>query len=87
MRAGPASILLALLGVGSLPMMASARDFGTFGPTWAIAEPDLLVVIKARLEVARQNGTLDAMNNDASPAPVVPRTRLAAKASKEVNAE
>jgi len=62
MRAGPASILLALLGVGSLPMMASARDFGTFGPTWAIAEPDLLVVIKARLEAARQNGTLDAMN-------------------------
>ena len=62
MRAGPASILLALLGVGSLPMMASARDFGTFGPTWAIAEPDLLAVIKARLEAARQNGTLDAMN-------------------------
>ena len=62
MRAGPASILLALLGVGSLPMMASARDFGTFGPTWAIAEPDLLAVIKARLDTARQNGTLDAMN-------------------------
>jgi conjugal transfer pilus assembly protein TraW len=62
MRAGPASILLALLGVGSLPMMASARDFGTFGPTWSIAEPDLLAVIKARLEAARQSGKLDAMN-------------------------
>ena len=62
MRAGPASILLALLGVGALPMMASARDFGTFGPTWAIAEPDLLAVIKARLEAARQSGKLDAMN-------------------------
>lgn len=62
MRAGPASILLAVLGIGSAPMMASARDFGTFGPTWSIAEPDLLTVIKARLEAARQNGTLDAMN-------------------------
>lgn len=61
-RAGPASILLAVLGIGSAPMMASARDFGTFGPTWSIAEPDLLAVIKARLEAARQNGTLDAMN-------------------------
>lgn len=61
-RAGPASILLVVLGIGSAPMMASARDFGTFGPTWSIAEPDLLAVIKARLEAARQNGTLDAMN-------------------------
>lgn len=61
-RAGPASILLAVLGIGSVPMMASARDFGTFGPTWSIAEPDLLAVIKARLEAARQNGKLDAMN-------------------------
>jgi conjugal transfer pilus assembly protein TraW len=61
-RAGPASILLAVLGIGSAPMMASARDFGSFGPTWSIAEPDLLAVIKARLEAARQNGTLDAMN-------------------------
>jgi conjugal transfer pilus assembly protein TraW len=51
-----------VLGIGSVPMMASARDFGTFGPTWSIAEPDLLAVIKARLEAARQNGTLDAMN-------------------------
>jgi conjugal transfer pilus assembly protein TraW len=62
MRAGPASILLAALGIGSVPMMASARDFGTFGPTWSIAEPDLLAVIKARLEAARQSGKLDAMN-------------------------
>lgn len=61
-RAGPASILLAVLGIGSAPMMASARDFGTFGPTWSIAEPDLLMVIKARLEAAQQNGTLDAIN-------------------------
>jgi len=61
-RAGPASILLAVLGIGSAPMMASARDFGTFGPTWSIAEPDPLAAIKARLEAARQNGKLDAMN-------------------------
>jgi conjugal transfer pilus assembly protein TraW len=61
-RAGPASILLAVLGIGSAPMMASARDFGSFGPTWSIAEPDLLAVIKARLEAARQNGKLNAMN-------------------------
>ncbi len=61
-RVGPAAILFAVLGIGSVPMTASARDFGTFGPTWSIAEPDLLAVIKARLEAARQNGTLDAMN-------------------------
>ncbi len=43
--------------------------------------------VLAELREARADGSLDAMNLDASPAPVLPRTRLAAKASKEVNAE
>ena len=43
--------------------------------------------VLAELRQARADGTLDALNSDASPAPVVPHTRLAAKASKEVNAE
>jgi conjugal transfer pilus assembly protein TraW len=58
----PASILFALIGAGSLPMLASAKDFGSFGQTWAIAEPDLLAVIRTRLEAAKHSGALEAMN-------------------------
>lgn len=41
---------------------AAARDYGTLGSTWPIAEPDLLQLIRARLHAAQQSGTLDAMN-------------------------
>jgi conjugal transfer pilus assembly protein TraW len=41
---------------------AIARDYGTLGPTWAIAEPDLLDVIRARLKALDQSGELAALN-------------------------
>lgn len=46
--------------IGAAP--ASAKDYGTLGATWAIAEPDLLAVIRARLMAAQQSGALEAMN-------------------------
>lgn len=46
--------------IGTAP--ASAKDYGTLGATWTIAEPDLLQVIRARLLAAQQSGALDAMN-------------------------
>jgi len=55
---------LLVLAVGSLSPVpvASAKDYGTLGSTWAIAEPDLLAVIRARLQSAQQSGALAAMN-------------------------
>lgn len=41
---------------------ASANDYGTLGATWAIAEPDLLAVIRARLMAAQQSGAIETMN-------------------------
>lgn len=37
-------------------------DHGQMGQTWFIAEPDLLSVIKARLDHAAATGKLDQMN-------------------------
>lgn len=57
-------ILTALTAFAGLIVIApaSAKDYGTLGATWAIAEPDLLQVIRARLLAAQQSGALDAMN-------------------------
>jgi conjugal transfer pilus assembly protein TraW len=52
---------MALGALGGAPM-ASAKDYGTLGTTWAITEPDLLEVIRARLLAAQQSGALAAMN-------------------------
>ena len=53
--------ITALAGAfGTAPV--AAKDYGTLGATWAIAEPDLLQVIRARLLAAQQSGALDAMN-------------------------
>jgi conjugal transfer pilus assembly protein TraW len=41
---------------------AMAKDYGTVGTTWSIAEPDLLTIIRARLLAAQSSGALDAMN-------------------------
>jgi len=51
---------LAALFVSATP--AHGRDFGTLGTTWAIAEPDLLDVIHARLRAMEENGELAALN-------------------------
>lgn len=37
-------------------------DHGQLGQTWPVAEPDLLSVIKARLDHAAATGKLDQMN-------------------------
>jgi conjugal transfer pilus assembly protein TraW len=63
-RAGwPLAVLAAggALGAGGL---ASARDFGAVGQTWAIAEPDLLATIQGRLAAMQANGGIAAMQRD-----------------------
>lgn len=54
----PAALLAGLL----IAAPAGAKDYGTLGTTWTIAEPDLLQVIRARLMAAQQSGALAAMN-------------------------
>jgi len=51
---------LAALLLGAMP--AIARDYGTLGTTWAIAEPDLLDMIHARLHALEESGELAALN-------------------------
>lgn len=41
---------------------AGAVDHGQMGEAWPIAEPDLLAVIRARLETAKATGKLDELN-------------------------
>ncbi len=50
----------AALLLGATP--AIARDYGTLGTTWAIAEPDLLDMIHARLHALEESGELAALN-------------------------
>lgn len=56
-----ALVFLALGALSAAPM-AKAKDYGTLGSTWVIAEPDLLAVIRARLLAAQASGALTAMN-------------------------
>ena len=56
----------AALGLAIGPLLpglapAGAVDHGQMGETWAIAEPDLMEVIRARLERAAADGSLDDM--------------------------
>lgn len=54
-----------ILGLALLaPQITLAKDFGTHGPVWEIAEPNLLEVIKARIETMQNNGELDAMREE-----------------------
>lgn len=53
---------LGLLALGAAAPMASARDYGKAGPTWRIAEPDLLDVIRARLGAAQSSGEWARLN-------------------------
>ena len=46
------------------PGVILAKDFGTHGPVWEIAEPNLLEVIKARLSAMEDSGELDAMREE-----------------------
>jgi len=46
------------------PGVILAKDFGTHGPVWEIAEPNLLEVINARLSAMQDSGELDAMRTE-----------------------
>lgn len=52
----PGLSLLLSIAVASLPVLAA--DIGTVGPTYEIAEPDLIEVIKSRLERMARTGEL-----------------------------
>ncbi|WP_239806059.1 type-F conjugative transfer system protein TraW [Croceicoccus hydrothermalis] len=59
--------LAALVGLAIGPFLpglpeARAVDHGQMGESWAVIEPDLMEVIKAKLEEARRTGRLDQMN-------------------------
>ncbi len=58
----PAALLfaatLAALPAAGIPSVASAKDLGVRGATWAIAEPDLLAAIEARLLEMQRSGAL-----------------------------
>ena len=54
----------AVTAAATAPSMltAQAQDHGQMGQTWPVIEPDLLSVIKARLDHAQATGKLDEMN-------------------------
>ncbi|ODU77537.1 MAG: hypothetical protein ABT10_24535 [Novosphingobium sp. SCN 63-17] len=58
--------LVGMVGFGALSLSAPAamaRDYGKAGPTWRIAEPDLLEVIRARLLRAQSSGEWARINH------------------------
>ena len=59
-----AATLAALPGAG-VPSAASAKDLGVRGATWAIAEPDLLAEIEARLLEMQRSGALARLEEEA----------------------
>ena len=91
-RAFPAMLAAALVLAAALPGDGSAKDLGVRGATWAIAEPDLLAQIEARLLELDRSGALARFEAEArrrarlsleepDPAPAIapatePRSRL-----------
>ena len=83
-----AGMLAAFLAVLLLHEFAAAKDLGVRGETWAIAEPDLLQVLEARLLELERSGAMAAIEDEArarvrarleTPAPVAgiaPATEL-----------
>ena len=65
----PAAILLAAtlaaLPAAGIPSAASAKDLGVRGATWAVAEPDLLKEIEARLLELQRSGALARLEAEA----------------------
>ena len=57
--------VLALACAILLQAPAAAKDLGVRGETWAIAEPDLLDVIEARLHELERSGALIALEGEA----------------------
>ena len=65
MKGAFARILAALLLAAALPGAVSAKDLGVRGATWAIAEPDLLAQIEARLVGMERSGELARLEEEA----------------------
>ena len=64
LRRPRAAILVALTGI-LLAVPAPAKDLGVRGETWAIAEPDLLATLEARLLELARSGALAAIEDEA----------------------
>lgn len=65
MKRGILLALLAPFAIGAGTPMSPIRagvDHGQMGQTWPVIEPDLLAVIKARLDTAQASGKIDALN-------------------------
>ena len=60
-----AATLAAIATVFLLHGTAAAKDLGVRGETWAIAEPDLLQVLEARLHELERTGALAAIEEEA----------------------
>ena len=60
-----AGMLAAFLAVLLIHETAAAKDLGVRGETWAIAEPDLLAALEARLAELEQSGALAALHDAA----------------------
>ena len=56
---------LAALPAAGIPSAALAKDLGVRGATWAIAEPDLLAEIEARLVEMQRSGELARLEGEA----------------------
>ena len=68
MSAAPArsiAVCLAAALAVVLPTPAAAKDLGVRGETWAIAEPDLLAELEARLHELERSGALAAIEDEA----------------------
>lgn len=64
-RHQPAALLLAIATAVLPPGTVAARDLGVRGETWAIAEPDLLQALEARLHELEHSGSLAAIGHEA----------------------
>ena len=60
-----AGMLAAIVGMRLVHGAATAKDLGVRGETWAIAEPDLLQVLEARLHELEQSGAMAAIEDEA----------------------
>ena len=60
-----AGMLATIVGVFLLHGIAVAKDLGVRGETWAIAEPDLLQVLEARLHELERSGAMAAIEDEA----------------------
>ena len=64
-RAPVAFLILVIVGATlATPGPSLAKDFGTHGPVWEIAEPNLLEVIQARLSAMDESGEFEVMREE-----------------------